>query len=363
MDVLKLLNSIKEKFYLDNIRRGFFVRKKSRQVEDKKVSNTDSYLLDYKKYESDSGIRRKSIVNISLDMRLSLEEGISKNISGLGARLRLEVPDKVDVYFREYMQSDPLSKIDWKAYARNDTLIIRQTKGQAHLKVLFVVDSSSSMRWKVNDEATSKKDLALRLSACMSKLHLEQEDEVNFCNLTEELTNIYKIRSYEDCSELYERSFNSKNPNRDDGESLIKDSKREHHDHMDIRLVPEDRTKYLDDNYSVYDLIYVFSDALDSGYSNFLTEKSIFFHTLSVYELDPRWVKSGTIYYSKYPYISYNGAKILDGRYSQVIEKWMKKIKQNVVKKCEYMLIHEMTGIDEQFLGIGSILKERRNLR
>ncbi len=355
MDISRILNSVIKKLSLNKARGLFPVGSKQPVTDASKVSdNLSQYPLDYKKYESDSNIQRNSIVNLSLDMREHLDEGESKNIAGIGARLRLEVPDKVDVYFREYQESDPPSKIDWKAYARTDNLFVRQTKGQAHLKVLIVVDRSESMRWSMKEDILSKEAISYRVSGYLARVHLEREDELSFCMLNEKSSSkIYRIKTYEECKSIYDKSNIHINTTNDKDEDTI---------NISISSL-QDGELISEFDHRNYDLIYIFSDALDPSYKQFISSSTIFFHTLSVYELDPRWMNQSSVYYSRNPHISYSGSKLLDGRYPGIINSWLKQVREDTVKKCDYMLLCEMISVGELFECINLVFKERRNKR
>ncbi len=352
MDISRILNSITKKISLNKARDFFPVRSEQSVTDGSKIlGEPDQYLIDYKKYESDYSIQRNSIVNLSLDLREHLDKGESKNIAGVGAKLRLEVPDKVDVYFREYQESDPPSKIDWKAYSRTDNLFVRQTKGQAHLKVLIVVDRSESMRWSMKEDSFSKETISCRVSGYLAKVHIEREDELSFCMLNEKNSSkIYRVKTYEECKAIYDQSLTTTTDTSSDTTGIC------------VGFLQEDKMISEFDNRD-YDLIYIFSDALDSSYKQFVSPSTIFFHTLSVYELDPRWMNQGSVYYSKNPHISYLGSKLLDGRYLGIMNNWLRQVREDTVKVCDYMLLCEMVSVGELFECINQVFKERRNKR
>lgn len=303
--------------------------------------------FDYKRFEQDPKVYKRSVVNLDYDDRALLPESFSSSIAGSGARLVLEVPDRVDVYFREYQSFDPISMIDWKAYARSDELLIRQTKKQAHLNVLVAIDRSLSMSWSYSEKNLSKEEISYKIAGTLSKIHLKQEDLVWFCCFDEKKSDLYKLKTNDDTRSLFKLSE--------------KKEKR-----FDNFLPDEGKFNFTDRFEKIkdeFDLIYVFSDALDKGYKNYLSSKAIFFHVLSVYELDPRWIHPQLVYYSKKPKISYSGVKLLDNNYLSIIDNWMSKVKKESLRVCEYILINEMVSIDELFYNIDSIFNERRNKR
>jgi len=77
---------------------------------------------------------------------------------------------------REYAPGDDLRHIDWKVWARQDRLYIKQYEEDTNLNVWFAVDASQSMRYGSANH--TKFDVAATLAASLAYLVLKQNDRV-----------------------------------------------------------------------------------------------------------------------------------------------------------------------------------------
>jgi uncharacterized protein (DUF58 family) len=77
---------------------------------------------------------------------------------------------------REYLSGDDLRHLNWKLYARNDKLYIKQYDAETNLDCHLVVDVSASMETK--SAGISKRRYATMLAAAVSHLALTQRDAV-----------------------------------------------------------------------------------------------------------------------------------------------------------------------------------------
>ncbi len=85
---------------------------------------------------------------------------------------------------RQYVRGDELRNIDWKVFGKSDKLFVRQYEEETNLRCYLMVDTSGSMAYAgsepgvAGDDATSKFDYAVRLSACLAFMMLGQQDAV-----------------------------------------------------------------------------------------------------------------------------------------------------------------------------------------
>ena len=77
---------------------------------------------------------------------------------------------------REYTPGDDLRHVDWKVWARQDRLYVKQFEEDTNLNLLLVVDRSRSMEY--GSGSTSKFDHAATLAVCLAYLVLRQNDRV-----------------------------------------------------------------------------------------------------------------------------------------------------------------------------------------
>src|SRR5271170_701882 len=77
---------------------------------------------------------------------------------------------------REYLPGDDLRHLNWKLFARNDKLYVKQYDAETNLDCHLVVDVSASM--ETASAGTSKRRYATMLSAAIAHLALSQHDAV-----------------------------------------------------------------------------------------------------------------------------------------------------------------------------------------
>lgn len=80
------------------------------------------------------------------------------------------------VQHRQYVAGDDVRHVDWKVWARQDRLVIKQYEEDTNLRCALLVDSSASMRY--GRGALNKFDYACTLAACIAFLVLRQQDAV-----------------------------------------------------------------------------------------------------------------------------------------------------------------------------------------
>ena len=79
------------------------------------------------------------------------------------------------VQHRQYVPGDDVRHVDWKVWARQDRLVIKQYEEDTNLRCTLLVDSSESMSYGRKE---SKFEYAATLAACLALLVLRQQDAV-----------------------------------------------------------------------------------------------------------------------------------------------------------------------------------------
>ncbi len=79
---------------------------------------------------------------------------------------------------RDYVPGDEIRHIDWKVYARSDRYHIKQFEEETNLKATLLMDASSSMDYKGENSALSKREYASVCAAAIAILLLKQRDAV-----------------------------------------------------------------------------------------------------------------------------------------------------------------------------------------
>ena len=80
------------------------------------------------------------------------------------------------VQHRGYLPGDDVRHIDWKVWARQDRLVIKQYEEDTNLRCCLLLDASESMSYP--SPQSSKFEYACTLAACLAVLVLKQQDAV-----------------------------------------------------------------------------------------------------------------------------------------------------------------------------------------
>ncbi|MCA9180211.1 MAG: DUF58 domain-containing protein [Planctomycetales bacterium] len=80
------------------------------------------------------------------------------------------------VQHRQYVPGDDVRHVDWKVWARQDRLVIKQYEEDTNLRCSLLIDSSASMGY--GRSPMTKFEYASILAACISLLVLKQQDAV-----------------------------------------------------------------------------------------------------------------------------------------------------------------------------------------
>ncbi len=86
---------------------------------------------------------------------------------------------------RQYTRGDEIRHIDWKVYARQDRLHIKQYEEETNLRLTLLVDRSGSMAY--GDDETNKFDYSASIAASLAYLALRQKDATGLFTFDTEL--------------------------------------------------------------------------------------------------------------------------------------------------------------------------------
>jgi uncharacterized protein (DUF58 family) len=112
--------------------------------------------------------------------RFSLNHGL-RPVDGLvgehRSRRRGAAPEFSD--FAPYTPGDDMRRIDWNAYARFESLYVRESEVTTELDVHLLVDASASMAWRAAEGSESKLRLAQRTGALLTWIALARADRLS----------------------------------------------------------------------------------------------------------------------------------------------------------------------------------------
>ena len=94
---------------------------------------------------------------------------------------------------REYVPGDDLRHVDWKVWARQDRLYVKQFEEDTNLRCLLLVDVSSSMRY--GDGPLNKYEYACTAAASLAYWILRQQDAVGLIAFDSKVRSKLPVRT------------------------------------------------------------------------------------------------------------------------------------------------------------------------
>ena len=94
---------------------------------------------------------------------------------------------------REYVAGDDLRHVDWKVWARQDRLYVKQFEEETNLRCMLLVDVSNSMRY--GRGAMNKYEYACTVASCLAYLILRQQDSVGCAAFDETIRRSTQLRT------------------------------------------------------------------------------------------------------------------------------------------------------------------------
>ena len=233
---------------------------------------------------------------------------------------------------RQFIQGDPLKMIDWKAYARNDQLIVREVREDAQAKVGILVSLAHSMEWPaVGQDFTDgipKAELAIRVGLALAYAHAKKGDLVDIYVVdTTNSLSIYKPKSSSDVEGIYIQLCES-------GFGSFTDFCHQC-DSMAARM----------------DLCWIIEDGLNEDWVRKiqnLSAKICYLHTFSQYEMDISWLDDKTTYFdADWNRNEYQGSTLkYERNYDNNFKYWRKKRQEDVESHGgQYVLLTDLTPI------------------
>jgi uncharacterized protein (DUF58 family) len=101
--------------------------------------------------------------------------------------------------YRQYEPGDPLSRIDWKLFARSDRYFVREAERESEISMWFVLDASASMNLASESSpgTWSKFEYARHLVATLSYIGQKQGDHIGLLALSSEQQTMFPPASGE----------------------------------------------------------------------------------------------------------------------------------------------------------------------
>lgn len=252
------------------------------------------------------------------------------------AKLNLRRPSRMPASSRKYLHGDPVHLIDWRAYARNDQLLIREQRDEASTRVMICVDMNDTMAWPEEglNDCPKKMEIALRIALHLAFSHLKKGDLVKIAVWPIGLNQpvkMLRISSSTDVLKLFE-SLRAQNFLLDDESHL---------------LAPYPF------HAQQYDQLYFVSDVLrEQDFSWLFTKTRILtlLHVLSSLEWQLDWLNNDICYFDEESAKKeFLGSTLVQGdRYEKRIKEWSKGLRDLCQRhQGRYLLLTDKTSLRE----------------
>ena len=93
--------------------------------------------------------------------------------------------------YREYMQGDPIERIDWSVYARTDKYVIRRFHDEVNIRANILLDTSESMGFQ-HAGPMSKMDYGCHLAAALMYIMVNQGDSTSLTTFDDDLRDMHE---------------------------------------------------------------------------------------------------------------------------------------------------------------------------
>ena len=111
---------------------------------------------------------------------------------------------------REYAPGDDLRHVDWKVWARQDRLTVKQFEEDTNLRCVLMVDLSSSMEY--GNGVMNKYEIACTIASSLAYLILHQQDAVGCVTFDENIRTTVPVRTKRTHLNTIIQSLNVENP-------------------------------------------------------------------------------------------------------------------------------------------------------
>ena len=286
----------------------------------------------------------KTIATIEPSERVLKKNSASFHSQRSGGVMRqiLRKPTRYLESFRNYIHGDPATYIDWKLYAKTESLYIREYKEQSTSFVKIVVDLSKSMHYPgklqenyLKKELVSKSHLATRLALNLSYNYFYQGDVVDLFLFDEEGLRCLRFKSQSEVMGIYRL--------------LLKQ------DFSAIQNFAEPADSI---NGRKYRIGYFSSDLINISVDRFFAEENYKFaiQTLSVLETDLDWVeKMGKYKHDDSSRIEFDG-KVLEEEYLPALNAWKDEISKFAkARRIHYFQVSDNTDIDDYGIKLAEV--------
>ncbi len=249
-------------------------------------------------------------------------------------KLNLMRPTRLPANSRRYTHGDPVHLIDWRAYARNEQLVIREQNDEASCKVNIFIDLSDSMQWPEPAEQReknlcSKLELAWRMTLNLAYQFYRWGDQVKVYAVRGKQVLPVRMRSQVDAAIIFEKL-------------ALKSFQAADTDFLQGRPQSSFREES-------GDLVYWISDGFQ-GVPDWINSRSLvcWLQVLSSLELDTKWLDPDSCYFEtrKQGHEFMGTALLQNDNLHRAVHEWLHQIAEDWLKKfTHHLLLTDMTPI------------------
>ena len=124
------------------------------------------------------------------DLRISVNKRMDSGLQGQHSSATFGASVEFAEY-REYMQGDPIERIDWNVYARTDRYVIRRFHDEVNIRANILLDTSESMAFH-RSGPMPKMDYACNLAAALMFVMVNQGDSTSLITIDDDLRKTYE---------------------------------------------------------------------------------------------------------------------------------------------------------------------------
>ena len=256
-------------------------------------------------------------------------------------KLNLMRPTRLPANSRRYTPGDPVHLIDWRAYARNEQLVLREQNDEASCKVHIFVDIKESMQWppaeiQAEQQVCSKVEIAWRVSLNLAYQFFRLGDQVKVWVVRGEKAFALRMRSQSDAAITFEKV-------------LHRNFQIEDRDLQQSRELKTFREE-------AGDLIYWVSDGFQ-GVPSWINPRGLvcWLQILSSLELDSKWLDPDACYFdSSRAGLEFMGSSLMQTDNLQLaVQEWLQRTAADWLKTfTHHLILTDQTAIQQYIFAL-----------
>lgn len=256
-------------------------------------------------------------------------------------KLNLMRPTRLPANSRRYTPGDPVNLIDWRAYARNEQLVLREQNDEASCKVHIFLDIRESMAWPPQDvqkekNVCSKVETVWRVALNLAYQFFRWGDQVKLWVVRDKQAFSLRMRSQSDVAITFEKIS---------ANQFVLDDK----DFVQSRQLRTFREES-------GDLIYWLSDGF-RGIPDWLNSRGLvcWLQILSSLEIDTEWLDPNTCYFDKMQRgQEFMGSSLLQNNNLQAaIKDWLQHAAEEWLRTfTHHLILTDQTAIQQYIFAL-----------